>query len=106
MVIADIGFSFPHRPYTNMEWQSYPSQVAAAAAYRSFLLGAVHSGFIMALNKCGYIDRVLVQPDVVLKPGMLDFNGTLHQPFGGLLSQANRDAKMLEGSFTKHAQGR
>ncbi len=95
LIIADVGFAFPHPRYPNEEWHKFASQQAAGDAYRSFVAGVVNSSFLLGLNKCMYIDRVLVQPETVLKPGMLDFNGTAHQPFSGIVAQANQDAIRL-----------
>jgi len=100
MIIADIGFGFPHPPYVNTEWHEYDSQEAAAAAYDGYLSGAVESGFIAALNKCEYIDRFVDQPTPTLKPGMLDFNGTAHQPFTNLVRAAN--SRAVTNHMTNH----
>jgi len=95
MVIADIGFGFPHAPYDRTEWIEYPSQQAAGAAYSGFVSGAVKSGFVVGLNKCEYIDRSIMQPDRTLKPGTLSFDGTEHQPFTAALKAANAAARAL-----------
>jgi hypothetical protein len=55
----------------------------------------VQSGYVLGFNKCGYIDRALIQPTAVLKPGSLDFNGTAHQPLTDLISEANKKATAI-----------
>ena len=102
MVIADIGFGWPHPGYNSTEWAMYANQEAAASAYTGYLNGAVDSGFVAALNKCQYIDRFLDQPTATLKPGMLDFNGTAHQPYTNLV----RDANLRVVAAQKWARGK
>ena len=46
-------------------------------------------------NKCQIIDRSIMQPGRVLKPGTLDFDGTPHQPFANLVRDANIEALQL-----------
>jgi hypothetical protein len=49
LLIADIGFAFPHPPYGKQEWNFYESQQAAGAAYKGFAIGSAKSGFIVGL---------------------------------------------------------
>jgi len=95
IIIADIGFSWPHPGYSKTEWHEYASQVDAGAAYAGYVHGAANSGFVLGLNKCMIIDRVVTQPETVLKPGMLDFEMNPHQPFTSKVKQANLAAAKL-----------
>ena len=52
MLIADMGFAFPHSGYDKQEWHLYDSQEQAGAAYRDFVVGSAKSEFIVGLNKC------------------------------------------------------
>ena len=92
LLIADIGFGFPHAPYVHTEWHGYKSQSHAAAAYRDYVVRSAQSGFVVGVNKCQIIDRVVKQPQTTLKPGTLDFNFTPHEPFASLVAAANREA--------------
>eukprot|EP01043_Picozoa_sp_COSAG02_P020059 COSAG02_NODE_981_length_15488_cov_27.585093_6_plen_463_part_00 len=92
MLIADMGFAFPHSGYDKQEWHLYDSQEKAGAAYRDFVVGSAKSEFIVGLNKCQIVDRSIMQPGRVLKPGTLDFDLTPHQPFANLVRDANREA--------------
>ena len=56
------------------------------------MVGSAKSGFIFGLNKCQIVDRSIMQPGRVLKPGTLDFDLTPHQPFADLVRDANREA--------------
>ena len=49
-------------------------------------------------NKCMIIDRSIMQPGRVLKPGTLDFDGTPHQPFANLVRDANVEALQLHAA--------
>ena len=96
VIIADIGFGW-RRPaqtrYNNTEWTMYGNQTAAGAAYKTFVAGSAGSGKVLGLQKCQYIDQFLLQPEATLKPGMLDFDGSPHQPFTSLVVAANADAQ-------------
>ena len=56
------------------------------------MVGSAKSGFIVGMNKCQIVDRSVMQPGRVLKPGTLDFDLTPHQPFADLVLDANREA--------------
>ena len=104
MLIADIGFGFPHSPpYNRTEWQMYRSQADAGAAYRGFLLSSVRSGYVIALNKCEYIDRAVIQPTRTLKPGTLDFDGTEHAVLTAAIKAANAAAQQLAAAAVSPA---
>ena len=49
LLIADIGFAFPHPPFEKQEWNCYESQEAAGSAYKDFTIGSAKSGFIVGL---------------------------------------------------------
>eukprot|EP00966_Prymnesium_polylepis_P149968 3464390-Prymnesium_polylepis.1 len=68
---------------------------ATRRAYAGYVHGAANSGFVLGLNKCMVIDRVVTQPDIVLKPGLLDFEMNPHQPFTSKVKQANLAAAKL-----------
>eukprot|EP00039_Didymoeca_costata_P000351 m.45214 g.45214 ORF g.45214 m.45214 type:complete len:465 (+) comp10212_c0_seq1:285-1679(+) len=91
VIIADNGFSFPHEPYKLFEWYEYASQQAAGAAYRSWVSEASKTSYILAMNKCQYIDRAVEQPQLGLKSGFITFNGTEHRTFVDLVTQANME---------------
>jgi hypothetical protein len=92
--VADAGMAFPIHGYTRYIWSEFPNQRAAAVMYADDVVGAARSGYIIGFNKCQLIDRVVDQADGVgpLKPGLLNFNGSAHQPFTSLVAAANREA--------------
>lgn len=90
VMLSDMGFAFPHVGYDDIMWKTYASQESAAAAWRSDLVRAAQSGFIIGGTKCQYIDRVVGGGK--LKPGILDFDGSPHQPFVDLMHAANSEA--------------
>jgi len=93
MLIADYGFAYPHPPYEKQEWEMFPSERAAGAAYSASIISAAQSGFVIGFNKCGYIDRAIIQPTPVLKPGTLNFDGSSHEPLASLITEANHKAR-------------
>lgn len=102
MVFPDNGFAFPHRPYQKHEWHEYASQAAAGEAYRAWVVGATNGSFILAMNKCQYTDRCVAQPALGLKPGMVDFNGTAHEPFASVVRKAIHEAATQNTGGTQH----
>jgi hypothetical protein len=93
MILADVGFAFPHPPYRTYEWHEYDSQAAAGAAYGSWVEGSANTTFVLAMNKCQYIDRYgPPQPVLGLKPGMVDFSGFVHEVFASAVKAANARA--------------
>ena len=67
----------------------YTSQAAAGAAYQTWVCGSASTSYVIALNKCEYIDRYSAQPTLGLKPGMVGYNGTAHEPFATAVKAAN-----------------
>ncbi len=111
ILVADLGFAFPRPPYRTYEWGLYTNQTEAAAAYRSWVLGAAKTPYIVGFQKCQYIDRAVAQPELGLKMGLVNFNGTEHEPFVSLVASANADAletraSMLSVSTTATARHR
>eukprot|EP01052_Picozoa_sp_SAG31_P029409 SAG31_NODE_2921_length_4909_cov_2.815385_2_plen_463_part_00 len=100
LLIADIGFGFPHEPYNKTEWHQYASEREAAAAYEDYVVSSAKSDFIVGLNKCQIIDRVVKQPFITLKPGTLNFDWTPHQPFADLVAAANKAAIAVDHTYT------
>ena len=92
--MADAGMAFPLPSYSQYIWREFPSQRDAAAVYAADVVGAAESGYMIGFNKCQLIDRVVDQAHGIgpLKPGLLNFNGTPHQPLTSLVAAANREA--------------
>ncbi len=87
--LADAGMAFPVVNYSNYIWNEFPSQRDAAAFYAADVVAAAESGYIIAFNKCQLIDR---DHGGKLKAGLLNFNGTPHQPLAEMVAAANREA--------------
>ena len=78
ILIADLGFAFTRPPYRFYEWGLYPDEAAAAAAYKSWAVGAAEIPYVLGFQKCQYIDRVEEQPLLGIKMGLLNFVSRLH----------------------------
>ena len=92
--MADAGMAFPIQNYSQYIWNEFSSQRDAAAVYAADVVGAAQSGYMIGFNKCQLIDRVVDQAHGVgpLKVGLLNFNGTPHQPLTSLIAAANHEA--------------
>lgn len=99
ILIADLGFAFPRDPFQAFEWNHWHNQTAAGTAYRDYVLSAAKTPYIIGFQKCQYIDRVEEQPQFGLKTGLLNFDGTPHEPFLSLVTAANTEAVALRKSL-------
>ena len=57
IIIQDFNAAFRDPRYQRTEWQTMPTQEAAADVYSSWVTACARSGFVIAFNKCMYIDR-------------------------------------------------
>jgi hypothetical protein len=101
LLVADVGFAFARPPYARVEWKTFASQRAAGAAYRAYVLGAARTPYIIGFQKCEYVDRAVAQPVLGLKEGMLNFNGTEHRPFCGIVAAANAEALRARAALAR-----
>merc|ERR1712039_441902 len=95
IVVADMGFAFPlETKYDKYMWPLFENQEAAAKAYQNLVTLAAKSGYVVSISKCGYIDRVVTQPYTILKPGLFNQAGIMHEPIAHLLKEANEAAQL------------
>ena len=103
IIIQDFNAAFRDPRYQRTEWQTMPTQEAAADVYSSWVTACARSGFVIAFNKCMYIDRFhtlwdgqLSANTTFLKQGLLSAEGEPHQPFVSMLTEANHNARDLK----------
>ena len=105
LLVADVGFAFPRPPYAHVEWNMFTSQAEAGKAYRSYVINAARTNYIIGFQKCEYIDRAVAQPVLGLKEGMLTFNGSEHQPFCDIVAAANAEAALTRAELMRNSTG-
>lgn len=88
IIIGDHQFSFATPEFPRTMWTQYPSAAEAVAAYGTYLREATARPYIVGYNRCQVRD--VVQPDGMLKQGLLQRNGEPYPDFVGQIANFNR----------------
>lgn len=88
IIIGDHQFSFATPEFPRTMWTQYPSAAEAVAAYGTYLREATARPYIVGYNRCQVRD--VVQPDGMLKQGLLQRNGEPYPDFVGQIATFNR----------------
>ncbi len=90
IIIGDHQFSFATPEFPRTMWFQYPSAAEAVAAYGAYLREATARPYIVGYNRCQVRD--VVEPDGMLKQGLLQRNGEPYPDFAGQIATFNRQA--------------
>ncbi|GDY20305.1 hypothetical protein LBMAG56_16500 [Verrucomicrobiota bacterium] len=88
IIIGDHQFSFATPEFPRTMWFQYPSAAEAVAAYGVYLREATARPYIVGYNRCQIRD--VVQPDGMLKQGLLQRNGEPYPDFASQIAAFNR----------------
>ena len=88
IIIGDHQFSFATPEFPRTMWTQYPSAAEAVAAYGAYLREAAARPYIVGYNRCQIRD--VVQPDGMLKQGLLQRNGEPYPDFASQIAAFNR----------------
>lgn len=88
IIIGDHQFSFATPEFPRTMWTQYPSAAEAVAAYGAYLREATVRPYIVGYNRCQIRD--VVQPDGMLKQGLLQRNGEPYPDFANQIATFNR----------------
>lgn len=88
IIIGDHQFSFATPEFPRTMWMQYPSAAEAVTAYGAYLREAAARPYIVGYNRCQIRD--VVQPDGMLKQGLLQRNGEPYPDYASQIAAFNR----------------
>ncbi len=88
IIIGDHQFSFATPEFPRTMWFQYPSAAEAVAAYGVYLREATARPYIVGYNRCQMRD--VVEPDGMLKQGLLQRSGEPYPDFASQIGAFNR----------------
>lgn len=88
IIIGDHQFSFATPEFPRTMWFQYPSAAETVAAYGVYLREATARPYIVGYNRCQVRD--IVEPDGMLKQGLLQGNGEPYPDYASQIATFNR----------------
>lgn len=91
VLICDHTISFYTKEYPVTLWHQFNSQLQAGESQARYILQAAKTPYIIGYMNCQYLDAYDPRRGL-LKQGLLDKNGEMHESFCTLLKEANAKA--------------
>jgi len=91
VIVCDHSISFYTKAQPGTLWHQCKNQEQAGAVTSQYILDCANQQYMIGYNHCMYLSAYDPQRGL-LKQGLLDENGEMHQPLCSLIKQANEEA--------------
>lgn len=101
ILICDHTVSFHTKDHPVTLWHQFSSQQLAGESQGRYIMQAAKTSFIIGYMNCQYLDAFDPSRGL-LKQGLLDTGGKMHQPYADMIKQANEEALIwIRNDLTK-----